>query len=125
MELRVARHSNDLKAMEHFYTKILGFEVFFSFEGHNGYNGIFLGKPELDWHLEFTSSEHPAHHTFDEDDILVLYPTNSQDFDKIINAIETNDIEQLEAKNPYWDENGIMIKDPDGYNIIISHLKTE
>ena len=34
-------------------------------------------------------------------------------------------IELIKAKNPYWNENGKMILDPDGYRIIISDLKIE
>ena len=37
--------------------------------------------------------------------------------------IEKNNIKKIVAKNPYWQENGITIKDPDGYRIVISPLK--
>jgi len=39
------------------------------FENHNNYDGIFIGKPELDWHFEFTKSDKKADHFSDEDDI--------------------------------------------------------
>ncbi len=29
----------------------------------------------------------------------------------------------MKSKNPYWNRNGIMIQDPDGYNVVISNLK--
>lgn len=51
MVLRVARHTDDLKKIEDFYINILGFELLGSFEKHNNYNGVFIGKSGLDWHL--------------------------------------------------------------------------
>jgi len=123
MEFRNARHTNDLKLITEFYTKIMGFEVFFSFENHNNYSGVFLGKPGHDWHLEFTSSKTKAEHQFDAEDILVFYPTEKDEYDDIINRIEEGNIEILKAQNPFWDDNGIMIQDPDGFRIIISNMK--
>ncbi|WP_409558146.1 hypothetical protein [Chishuiella sp.] len=29
----------------------------------------------------------------------------------------------MNSKNPYWNLNGVTIKDPDGLNVIISPLK--
>ena len=52
MKFRVARHTNNLKAITTFYTGVLGLKIFGSFEDHNTYNGVFLGLQGLDWHLE-------------------------------------------------------------------------
>ena len=123
MEFRNARHTNNLQAITDFYTSIMGFQVLFSFENHNGYNGVFLGIPGLDWHLEFTSSGDKAHHSFDQEDILVFYPTEKIVYDKIVERIYQNNLDVLKAKNPFWDDNGIMIQDPDGFRVIVSHMK--
>ena len=123
MEFRNARHTDNLKRIEAFYTGILGLEVLFSFEDHNGYNGLFLGKQGHDWHLEFTSSHDKAQHKFDLEDMLVFYPTEKDEYDKIVNQIEANNIEKIQSRNPYWNENGIMIRDPDGFGVVVSHLK--
>jgi len=125
MKFRVARHTNDLEKIKTFYTKILGFEVLGYFKNHNNYDGLFLGKPNLDWHLEFTKSDEIVFFDFNEDDILVLYPNSKMEFDFIMNKIQSKKIELIKAKNPYWNENGKMILDPDGYRIIISDLKIE
>lgn len=45
------------------------------------------------------------------------------EFDSIIDKIQFFEIEFIKAKNPYWNENGKMILDPDGYRIVISNLK--
>ncbi|WP_231129612.1 hypothetical protein [Flavobacterium sufflavum] len=48
MHLRVARHTNNLETIENFYINILGFERLGGFNNHNNYNGVFIGKPNLD-----------------------------------------------------------------------------
>ncbi|MWB96876.1 VOC family protein [Flavobacterium sp. GA093] len=123
MFLRVARHTNNLDKIEDFYVDILGFERLGGFENHNNYDGAFIGKSGLDWHFEFTQSEAKAIHSFDEDDITVLYPKNISDYNQLIERIINNNISFITAINPYWNENGKMIQDPDGYRIVISPLK--
>ena len=121
MKLRVARHTNNLKAIVTFYTSVLGFEVTGTFEDHNNYDGVFLKLGSQDWHLEFTTTKISATHHFDEDDLLVLYPETLAEYIAIEKRINALDIQLEQAKNPYWQENGIMIKDPDGFRIIISN----
>ena len=123
MFLRVARHTNNLDKIEDFYVDILGFERLGGFKNHNNYDGAFIGKSGLDWHFEFTQSEAKAIHSFDEDDITVLYPKTISDYNQLIERIINNNISFITAINPYWNENGKMIQDPDGYRIVISPLK--
>jgi len=123
MDFRSARHTNNLKSIVDFYTNILGLEILFSFENHNDYSGVFIGKSDQNWHLEFTSSKTEAEHKFDIEDLLVFYPTEKDEYDKIIERIETSGIEKVKPKNPFWVENGVMIQDPDGFGVIVSNLK--
>jgi catechol 2,3-dioxygenase-like lactoylglutathione lyase family enzyme len=123
MILRIARHTNDLKKIENFYVNILGFERLGGFQNHNNYDGVFIGKPDSDWHFEFTQSETKANHKFDEDDIIVLYPNTIRKYNKLLESLLENDIKKITAINPYWNENGQMFLDPDGYRIVISPLK--
>lgn len=123
MTFRFARHTNNLEQLKSFYIDILGLNLLGSFENHDGYDGIFIGKPNENWHLEFTKSDEIVTFNFGEEDILVFYPNTKLEFDLIHDKILANKIEFIEAKNPYWNENGKMIFDPDGYCIIISHLK--
>lgn len=125
MKLRVARHTDDLEKIKSFYIDILGFELLGGFENHDNYDGVFIGKPNLGWHFELTTSDEKANHSFDEDDILVLYPENQNEYNNLINNLLTNDISIIASKNPYWNENGKMVQDPDGYRIVISPLKTK
>ena len=123
MTFRFARHTNDLEQIKSFYIDVLGFQLLGGFENHNGYDGIFIGKSSENWHLEFTKSEEIVHFDFNEDDVLVFYSNSKIEFDLIMNKIQSQNIDFIKAKNPYWNENGKMILDPDGYKILISDLK--
>lgn len=123
MTFRFARHTNDLEQLKSFYTSVLGLELLGSFENHNGYDGIFLGKPNENWHLEFTKSNEVVSFNYNEDDILVFYPNSKLEYELIYEKLKHYSIKTIEAKNPYWNEHGIMFLDPDGYRIVISHLK--
>lgn len=125
MEFRYARHTEDLESVVSFYTKILGLELLFSFKEHNGYDGAFLGKAGLNWHLEFTSSASLTNHTFDPEDILVFYPSTLDEYENMLKSINANGIKRVKPKNPYWMENGVMIEDPDGFGVIVSSLKAK
>ncbi|MFY0652108.1 MAG: hypothetical protein JXQ96_08755 [Cyclobacteriaceae bacterium] len=123
MEFRIARHTNYLNQVIDFYTNILALEILFSFENHNDYSEVFIGKPGLNWHFEFTESLTPAEHKQDAEDFLVFYPTEKNEYDQIIANIEAKDILKIKPKNPFWVENGVLINDPDGFGIIISNFK--
>ena len=123
MQFRVARHTNKIEEISEFYTKIIGLEILGNFKNHSNYDGIFIGKPHKDWHLEFTTTHEEVNHQFDEDDCLVFYPESQYEYDAIIERLEINQIEIIISKNPYWNTNGISIKDPDGFVVIISSLK--
>jgi catechol 2,3-dioxygenase-like lactoylglutathione lyase family enzyme len=123
MTFRFARHTNDLEQLNSFYVKTLGMEILGSFQNHNGYDGVFIGKLNENWHLEFTKSDEIIHFNFGDEDILVFYPSTRLEYDSILERINNSSIKIIKAKNPYWNENGKMFHDPDGYKIVISDLK--
>ena len=125
MTFRFARPTNNLEQLKSFYIDILGLELLGGFENHEGYDGVFIGKPNENWHLEFTKSDEIVAFDFGEEDILVFYPNTKLEFELIHDRIESNSIKFIDSKNPYWNENGKMILDPDGYHVVISHLKIE
>ena len=101
----------------------MGLKILGKFENHDNYNGIFIGEENADWHLEFTESAHDSNHEFDEDDVLVFYPTSKQEYDALLKQLDLT--QKIQARNPYWNVNGNMFYDPDGYRIVISPLKIE
>ncbi len=86
---------------------------------HDGYNGLFLGFPDENWELEFTEDGSDCSHSQNEDDLLVFYPSSLEKFNQIIENCHKNSIEVHQPKNPYWKANGIYIKDPDNFGIIV------
>ncbi|NJM80164.1 MAG: VOC family protein [Flavobacterium sp.] len=123
MKSRFARHTNNLEKIKSFYIDILGFELLVGFENHNNYDGIFIGKPNLDWHLEFTKSNEIVNFNFGEENYLVFYNKTVKEFESIKSKLINNYVTFISSKNPYWNENGIIIKDPDDYSIIIAMIK--
>lgn len=123
MNFRIARHTDNFEPLLNFYINLLGLEFLGEFKNHNNYYGIFIGKKGLDWHLEFTKSDDKANHHFDEDDLLVFYPKTESEYISILLRLEKNGIKQITPKNPYWNNNGIMVQDPDGFRIVISSQK--
>ncbi|GAA4055116.1 VOC family protein [Flavobacterium chungnamense] len=122
MTFRYARHTNNLEQLKSFYIDVLGLELLGGFENHNGYDGVFIGKQEENWHLEFTQSDEVPNHTFDDDDLLVFYPNSKLEFDLLKEKLEHHSVQFVISKNPYWSENGIQFLDPDGFGIVISHF---
>ena len=127
MTFRFARHTNNLEQLKSFYIDILGLELLGGFENHDGYDGVFIGKPNENWHLEFTKSNDIVTFNFGEEDILVFYPNSKLEFELIHHNLIAKKIEFIKAKNNYWNDpeisGGKMILDPDGYRVVISHLK--
>lgn len=56
-QVRVARPTGRLEEVVAFYRDGLGLTVVGEFRGHAGYDGVMLGLPGLDYHLEFTRHE--------------------------------------------------------------------
>lgn len=125
MTFRFARHTNNLEPLKSFYCNFLGLEVLGGFENHDGYDGVFLGKPDENWHLEFTKSSEIVEFNFGEEDILVFYPNSKLEYELLLEKLKHHSVELIKAKNPYWNENSILFLDPDGYRIALSHLKIQ
>lgn len=120
MRFRVARHSSNLEALEAFYSGLLKMEVIGRFEGHDEYDGIFFAFPNADWHLEFTHSPHEPKHSFDPDDLLVIYYESKEALSDATVRLITADTPTFVPRNPYWRRNGYCFRDPDGYRIVLA-----
>lgn len=125
MKFRSARHTGNLSAITAFYTDILGLTVLGSFTGHDGYDGIFLGLPGENWHLEFTATAEPPKHHPDDDDLLVFYPASMEDYTALLERFADYNIPAQEPKNPYWKANGTLFHDPDGFGVMVVRPKAQ
>jgi hypothetical protein len=120
MKFRIARHTEDLERLKNFYMLVPGMQVLGGFQDHDGYDGIFLGLKDADWHLEFTVGHGKPKHIPDEDDLLVFYPSSKLEFEQAIVAFTNHGIASSQPKNPYWQINGIQFLDPDGFGMIVA-----
>ncbi len=120
MKLRVARHTKNIKSLTEFYTLIPGMTILGSFTGHDGYDGIFIGLPAENWHLEFTESRNAPDHAPGEDDLLVFYAETAEAYSSTLRIFEQMNIPEKVPVNPYWTVHGKTYEDPDGFRIVIA-----
>ncbi len=120
--VRIARPSRDLGAAERFWVGGLGLSVLYRAEG-GGEPGehdlLMVGRPDASWHLELvhggggTVEPRPT-----EEDLLVVYldgPVPGE----LVAALEENGGRRVASPNPYWNEWGVTIEDPDGYRLVL------
>ena len=67
-------------------------------------------RPQFDWHLEFTQSNEIVEFHFNEDDALVFYPEKISEYNQLLDTVRKHNISFIKANNPYWNENGKMIR---------------
>ena len=123
MNFRVARHTDNLEPIIKFYRDLLGLEVIGEFNNHDKYDGVFIGKVGLNWHLEFTTSEESPKHQTDKDDLLVFYLESEEEYISVKQKFDDNGLSSVQSKNPYWNNNGSTYLDPDGFRIVITIMK--
>ena len=120
-QVRIARPTDQLAEVVRFYRDGLGLQELFRFEGHAGYDGVMLGLPGADHHLEFTAREGgspgPAP---TRDNLMVLYFDTFEDAEAVAARLEGAGHPRVEAENPYWTDAGaITIEDPDGWRVVL------
>ncbi len=117
--VRFARPTDKFEKVKEFYTKGVGLEILFTFEEHEGYNGVVLGLPDLSYQLEFTShikgSPCPAP---SKDNLLVFYITNQDIINKKITDMKNLGYHPVAPENPYWLNKGFTFEDPDGWRVV-------
>jgi catechol 2,3-dioxygenase-like lactoylglutathione lyase family enzyme len=120
LRVRWARPTDRLEEVVAFYTDGLGLQELGRFEGHAGYDGVLVGLPGSDYHLEFTShadgSPGPAP---SEDSLLVLYLESKREAELVAAHLEALGYPGVEPENPYWDGRSITIADPDGWRVVL------
>ena len=120
--MRIARPATDLARTKTMYCDGLGFEVLASFQDHEGFDGLILGEPAADCHLEFTvCRNHPIAPSTTPEDLLVLYvPTRSEWEQRCALAVASGFV-QVASFNPYWDVHGRTYTDHDGYRVVLQN----
>lgn len=122
--LRVARPTDDLERLIHFYSDGLGFEILYRFSDHDGFDGVMLGRKSAPWHLEFTRAHgHPVPPAPSRDHLLVLYLPDRSEWQTAVQRMRHAGYSAVAAFNPYWDRNGATFEDPDGYRVVLQNTE--
>ncbi|QPC92257.1 VOC family protein [Mesorhizobium sp. INR15] len=120
--LRVARPTDNLEAVIHFYEQGLGLKVLYRFEDHDSFDGVMLGREGAPYHLEFTRAQgHAAGRAPTQDNLLVFYLPDTGDWNTAVQSMRDAGYQPVPAFNPYWDRDGLTFEDPDGYRIVLQH----
>jgi catechol 2,3-dioxygenase-like lactoylglutathione lyase family enzyme len=118
--LRIARPTADMDAAIRFWTDGLDMTLQGRQPSEQGtlQELAFLGWPHAAWHLELVRDSEAAPTPGDED-LLVLYLEGAID-EALLARVERAGGRRVSARNPYWDEHGVTIADPDGYQLVLS-----
>jgi catechol 2,3-dioxygenase-like lactoylglutathione lyase family enzyme len=120
--LRVARATDDLAALVRFYRDGLGLDVIFEFQGHNGFDGVMLGRTGAAFHLEFTrKAGHKTGRAPTEENLLVFYLPDVEAWKAATTRMEAAGYAPVRSFNPYWDVRGKTYEDPDGYRVVLQN----
>jgi catechol 2,3-dioxygenase-like lactoylglutathione lyase family enzyme len=120
--LRVARPTDNLDEVVRFYTVGLGLKQLGSFEDHDGFDGVMVGTPGAQYHLEFTHKRgHDPGRAPTRDNLLVFYVPDEREWQGAIERMVAAGYGPVPAFNPYWQRNGRTFEDPDGYRVVLQH----
>ncbi|ADD42591.1 VOC family protein [Stackebrandtia nassauensis] len=122
--VRIARPSTNLQAAERFWVEGLGLDVLWrvdpATDDHTEYALLMVGWTDAAWHLELADHPgEPVKPTPTDEDLLVIY-LNGPVPDELVERLERCGGRRVTARNPYWDEWGVTIEDPDGYRLVLS-----
>jgi catechol 2,3-dioxygenase-like lactoylglutathione lyase family enzyme len=121
-QLRIARPTDQIEAVERFYRDGLGLVEIDRFEDHDGYSGVMLGLPGATYHLEFTTHVDGSPGAAPgRENLLVLYFGSAAEAAAVANRLAALGHDPVRAENSYWEESGaITIEDPDGWRVVLA-----
>lgn len=120
--LRIARPVSDLGRAVKMYTTGLDLRVLGSFEDHEGFDGVMLGRAGGAFHFEFTRCrDHPVRPAPTPEDLVVFYIAEAAEWDAACRRMADAGFAVVASFNPYWDVHGRTFEDPDGYRVVLQN----
>lgn len=120
--LRIARPVSDLQQTAAMYGTGLGLRVLGSFEDHQGFDGIMLGRAGISYHFEFTYCRtHAVAPTPTPEDLAVFYIPDEDEWKNSCANMIAAGFKQGTSFNPYWETHGQTFEDRDGYRIVLQN----
>jgi catechol 2,3-dioxygenase-like lactoylglutathione lyase family enzyme len=108
------------------YRDGLGLRVVGSFEDHDGFSGVMLGAPGLNYHFEFTHcAAHPVAATPTAEDLAVFYIPDGAEWERVSASMLAAGFTAVTSFNPYWDVRGRTFEDHDGYRVVLQNAGWE
>jgi catechol 2,3-dioxygenase-like lactoylglutathione lyase family enzyme len=120
VQLRIARPTHQLARVVDFYHHALGLPLIYSYMDDAEYDGVMIGLPGRDYHLEIT--RHIGDGPCPEpppDNLLVFYMLDKTAIDQVVARLRAMDYQPVAARNPYWATHGITFRDPDGWHVVL------
>jgi len=118
--MRVARPTNSIQALLPFYVDGVGLQILDSFEGHQGFDGVMLGRPGWPYQLEFTQQRgHVVAGSPTQDHLLVFFFAQRHAWNEAIDRMRRAGFGPVPSCNPYWDIAGKTFEDADGYRVVL------
>jgi hypothetical protein len=122
--LRVARPTDHLKRISQMYQEGLDLDVIGTFEDHDGFDGVILGKAGSPYHLEFIHCRGEIHGKAPtQDNLIVFYMPDKADWQIAHHRMIKAGFINVQSFNPYWDVNGRTYKDIDGYRVVLQNAE--
>ena len=122
IHLRIARPTNRLEELARMYERGLDLTRLGEFKNHDGFDGIMLGAPGLEWHLEFTQENGvAAGGAPSAEHLLVFYFPDRSDWGAVCDRMVEAGFVEVPPHNPYWRRNGTTFADLDGYRVVIQN----
>jgi catechol 2,3-dioxygenase-like lactoylglutathione lyase family enzyme len=122
--MRVARPVTRLERSAAMYRDGLGLAEIGRFQDHAGFDGIMLGAPGLDYHLELTHCRSlPLAPSPTPEDLLVFYLPDREAWQADCASLLSAGFAEVAPYNPYWGVRGRTFEDPDGYRIVLQQEK--
>lgn len=130
--IRIAKPTRNIEVAQRFYVNGLGMDILYRVapgdaahqaDGHVD-DLVMLGWPSASWHLELVldRTEDAAHACLPQptvEDLLVVYVDGPIDRAALKRLVDAGG-KEVRPKNPYWEEWGATVEDPDGYRIVLS-----
>jgi len=120
VQLRVARPTAQLERVVDFYHHGIGLPMLYSYMDDANYDGVMLGLPGRDYHMEITQyrGDGPCPAP-PPDNLLVLYLPDRSAIEFLVARLGALGYHPVQPRNPYWAEHGVTIPDPDGWNVVL------
>ncbi|MGN6485972.1 MAG: VOC family protein [Thermomicrobiales bacterium] len=123
MQVRIARPTDRLDALEDFYHRIVGLPKITAWRhgidgDHHGYDGLILGMPDGRYHLEFTHHGSGSPGPAPSRDHLLVFYLAPDDVERMASRMQAFGIAEVEPENPWWEAGGHTYEDPEGGRVV-------